>query len=47
MSCQEIKEMLADVVATMNDGLFMSSRDGRHFERWGKAFLRPGRHPMP
>ena len=26
----------------VNDGLLMSSRDGRHFERWGQAFLRPG-----
>jgi len=24
------------------DGLFMSSRDGRTFHRWGEAFLRPG-----
>ena len=26
----------------MTDGLFMSSRDGLHFKRWGEAFLRPG-----
>lgn len=24
------------------DGLFMSSRDGRTFQRWGDAFIRPG-----
>jgi hypothetical protein len=26
----------------ITDGLFMSSRDGRTFNRWGEAFLRPG-----
>lgn len=26
----------------VTDGLFMSSRDGRTFKRWGEAFLRPG-----
>ena len=26
----------------LTDGLFMSSRDGRTFKRWGEAFLRPG-----
>ena len=25
-----------------SDGLFMTSRDGRVFRRWGEAFLRPG-----
>lgn len=24
------------------DGLFMTSRDGRTFKRWGEAFIRPG-----
>lgn len=28
--------------AALTDGLFMSSRDGRTFKRWGEAFLRPG-----
>jgi len=28
--------------AALSDGLFMSSRDGRTFKRWGEAFLRPG-----
>ncbi len=28
--------------AALTDGLFMSSRDGRSFRRWGEAFLRPG-----
>jgi len=26
----------------ITDGLFMSSRDGRRFHRWGEAFIRPG-----
>lgn len=26
----------------LTDGLFMSSRDGRVFKRWGEAFIRPG-----
>lgn len=26
----------------LTDGLFMSSRDGLHFKRWGEAFVRPG-----
>jgi len=26
----------------VTEGLFMSSRDGRTFHRWGEAFLRPG-----
>ncbi len=26
----------------LSDGVFMSSRDGRHFSRWQRAFLRPG-----
>jgi len=26
----------------LTDGLFMSSRDGHTFKRWGEAFLRPG-----
>lgn len=28
--------------SALTDGLFMSSRDGRTFKRWGEAFLRPG-----
>jgi len=28
--------------AALSDGLFMSSRDGRTFKRWGEAFIRPG-----
>jgi hypothetical protein len=28
--------------AAVTDGLFMSSRDGLVFKRWGEAFLRPG-----
>jgi len=26
----------------LTDGLFMTSRDGRTFKRWGEAFIRPG-----
>ena len=26
----------------LSDGLFMTSRDGRIFRRWGEAFIRPG-----
>ena len=26
----------------LSDGVFMTSRDGRHFNRWKEAFLRPG-----
>ena len=28
--------------SAITDGLFMSSRDGANFKRWGEAFLRPG-----
>ena len=28
--------------AAVTDGLFMTSRDGRVFHRWGEAFVRPG-----
>ena len=29
-------------VPGLSDGVFMSSRDGKFFKRWGEAFLRPG-----
>ncbi len=32
--------------AAVTDGLFMSSRDGRNFRRWGEAFIRPGLRPQ-
>ena len=32
--------------AAVTDGLFMSSRDGRTFRRWGEAFVRPGLRPQ-
>lgn len=32
--------------AALTDGLFMSSRDGLSFRRWGEAFLRPGLRPV-
>jgi len=28
--------------SAVTDGLFMSSRDGKTFKRWGEAFMRPG-----
>jgi hypothetical protein len=28
--------------ANISETLFMSSRDGHHFKRWGEAFIRPG-----
>ncbi len=31
--------------AAVTDGLFMSSRDGCTFRRWGEAFIRPGLRP--
>jgi len=31
--------------AAVSDGLFMTSRDGRTFRRWGEAFIRPGLRP--
>jgi len=32
--------------AAVTDGLFMASRDGRTFRRWGEAFIRPGLRPV-
>lgn len=29
----------------VSDGIFMSSRDGVHFHRWGEAVVRPGLQP--
>ncbi len=29
-------------VGGLSDGLFMTSRDGQHFHRWGEAYIRPG-----
>lgn len=29
----------------LSDGVFMSSRDGQTFRRWGEAFIRPGLRP--
>lgn len=31
--------------AALTEGLFMSSRDGQTFRRWGEAFIRPGLRP--
>ncbi len=30
---------------SLTEGLFMSSRDGRTFDRWAEAFIRPGLNP--
>jgi len=30
---------------SLTEGLFMSSRDGRTFQRWAEAFIRPGLNP--
>ncbi|HNY80558.1 MAG: hypothetical protein RBS72_19600 [Sedimentisphaerales bacterium] len=30
---------------SLTEGLFMSSRDGRAFDRWAEAFIRPGLNP--
>ena len=42
----EHRRLRADVEerygAAVTDGLFMSSRDGKTFNRWSEAFLRPG-----
>jgi hypothetical protein len=32
--------------SAVTDGLFMSSRDGLNFKRWGEAFIRPGLRPQ-
>ena len=32
--------------SAVTDGLFMSSRDGLTFKRWGEAFIRPGLRPQ-
>ena len=32
--------------SVVTDGLFMSSRDGFNFKRWGEAFIRPGLRPQ-
>jgi hypothetical protein len=37
-----IAESGAYTGAEVTDGLFMTSRDGQSFRRWGEAFLRPG-----
>ena len=29
----------------VSDGVYMTSRDGLHFKRWGEAFVRPGLQP--
>ena len=39
---KSIAESGAYTGAEVTDGLFMTSRDGERFHRWGEAFLRPG-----
>ena len=36
------RRMAGNRAGGVSDGLFMSSRDGLHFKRWGEAFIRPG-----
>lgn len=40
---RELRAKAGERIGTaITDGLFMSSRDGFHFHRWGEAFLRTG-----
>jgi hypothetical protein len=36
------RRLVPGVEAGVSDGLFMTSRDGRVFHRWGEALIRPG-----
>jgi len=36
------RQVVEDVQPGVSDGVFMTSRDGLHFHRWGEAFIRPG-----
>ncbi len=36
------RRMPGSMAAGVSDGLYMTSRDGLHFKRWGEAFVRPG-----
>jgi hypothetical protein len=39
------KNPMLHIYSGVSDGLFMSSRDGKTFKRWGEAFIRPGLQP--
>ena len=36
------RRMRGNMAAGVSDGVYMTSRDGLHFKRWGEAFVRPG-----
>ena len=36
------RRMAGNRAGGVSDGLYMTSRDGLHFKRWGEAFVRPG-----
>jgi len=36
------RRMSGNMAGGVSDGVFMTSRDGLHFKRWGEAFVRPG-----
>ena len=39
------RRMPGNLAGGVSDGLYMTSRDGLHFKRWGEAFVRPGLQP--
>ena len=36
------RRMAGNMAGGVSDGVYMTSRDGLHFKRWGEAFVRPG-----
>lgn len=36
------RRMSGNLAGGVSDGVYMTSRDGLHFKRWGEAFVRPG-----
>ena len=39
------RRMSSNRAGGVSDGVYMTSRDGLHFKRWGEAFVRPGLQP--
>lgn len=39
------RRMSGNRAGGVSDGVYMTSRDGLHFKRWGEAFVRPGLQP--
>jgi len=37
-----LRTAVGHTIRGVSDGLFITSRDGLHFKRWGEAFIRPG-----